>query len=112
MGAEISIYDGETDEEIALLESKISMTSMDYEMRFRYKEDKYTFSRRSIWKNMEFEWRNEAEQEMMRLKQQWNWFKSEIFANVNTQLTKDDDLILLPVLGVVLMYYYTASKGT
>ena len=48
MGAEISIYDGESDEEIALLESKISMTSMDYQMRFRYKEDKYTFSRRSI----------------------------------------------------------------
>ena len=80
-------------------------------IRFRYKEDKYTFSRKSIWKNMEFEWRNEAEQELIRLKQQWSWFKSEIFIEVNTQLVQGDDVLLLPVLGVVLMYYYKSAQG-
>lgn len=106
MGMEISVFYG--DDEIAVAESNMNLK---YTLRFRYKSDKYTFARKSIWKNMEFEWRNEAEQEMVRLKQVWSWFKSEIVIDVNMQLTEGDDRILLPVLGVMIMYYYKAAQG-
>ncbi len=112
MGAEISLFDGETNEEIALAESKISMTATRYELRFRFKEDKYTFHRKSLWKNSEFEWRNEAEQELMRITQKWNWFKQETFVDVNTQLTQGDDVVFLSVLGMIIIHYYQAAQGT
>lgn len=112
MGAEISIFDGETNEEIALAEPKMSMTATRYELRFRFKEDKYIFHRKSMWKSNEFEWRNEAEQEMMRISQKWNWFKQETFVDVNTQLTQGDDVIFLSVLGMIIMYHFQAGQAT
>ncbi len=112
MGGEISVYDNETNEEIALLEVEMSFSHIKYVMRFRYKEDKYTFSHKHLWKTSEFEWRNEAEQELMRIQQKWNWFKQETVMEVNTQLVPEDEVALLSVLGIMVIQYYNSGQGT